>query len=125
MAVTTADGYHSQRTIEVRDHGFFTAVSFYLPSLDFRGGPPMTTHQRIQSARAFGAALKGARLERGLSQEDLAERGDFDRTYPSMLEKGRRSPTFFVILQLAHALRMEPVVLFVEAVARLRKEGRS
>jgi len=85
----------------------------------------MTTYQRIQSARAFGLALKAARLERGLSQEDLAERGDFDRTYPSMLEHGRRSPTFFVILQLARALRMEPVVLFAEAVALWRKGDRS
>jgi XRE family transcriptional regulator, regulator of sulfur utilization len=84
----------------------------------------MTTSQRIQSARAFGRALRAARTERGLTQEDLAERGDFDRTYPSLLERGRRSPTFFVILQLAHALRMEPVVLFAEAVALVRTEGR-
>ena len=85
----------------------------------------MTTYQRIQSARAFGRALKAARMERGLTQEDLAERGDFDRTYPSLLERGRRSPTFFVILQLAHALRMEPVVLFADAVALVRKESGS
>jgi transcriptional regulator with XRE-family HTH domain len=85
----------------------------------------MSAFKRIATARALGLALKAARVQRGLSQEDLAERGDFDRTYPSMLERGRRSPTFFVILQLARALRMEPVVLFAEAVARLRKEGRS
>lgn len=85
----------------------------------------MTTRLRIQSARAFGRALKAARTERGLSQEVLAERGDFDRTYPSMLERGRRSPTFFVILQLAHGLRMDPVVLFVQAVACLQGEVRS
>src|SRR3569832_1627048 len=107
MAVPTADRNPSPRTTEVRAQGFFTAVSFYPPSLRFLGGPAMTTYQRIQSARAFGRALKAARLERGLSQEDLAERGDFDRTYPSMLEHGRRAPTFFVILQLARALRME------------------
>lgn len=84
----------------------------------------MTTLPRIQSSRAFGRALRTARLERGLSQEDLAERGDFDRTYPSMIEGGRRSPSFFMIIQLARALRMEPVVLFANAVAQLRKEGR-
>jgi DNA-binding XRE family transcriptional regulator len=65
--------------------------------------------------------------ERGLSQEELAGRADFDRTYPSLLEHGRRSPTFFVILQLAGALRMEPVVLFApriaEAVSVWRREG--
>ena len=85
----------------------------------------MVSHQRIQAARAFGLALKAARVERGLTQEDLAERGDFDRTYPSLLERGRRSPTFLVILQLAYALRMEPVKLFADAVARMRKEGQS
>ena len=85
----------------------------------------MSTSERIRSARAFGLALRAARLERGLSQEDLADRGDFDRTYPSLLEHGHRSPSFFVILQLARALRMEPVVLFAEAVALVRKEGRS
>jgi len=85
----------------------------------------MTTFHRNQSARAFGRALRAARTERGLSQEDLAERGAFDRTYPSLLEHGHRLPTFYVILQLARALRMEPVVLFAEAVAQLRKEGRS
>ena len=85
----------------------------------------MNSRQRNQSAQAFGVALKAARLERGLSQEDLADRADFDRTYPSLLEHGRRSPSFFMILQLAGALRMEPVVLFAEAVAVWRREGRS
>jgi transcriptional regulator with XRE-family HTH domain len=56
---------------------------------------------RRQSARAFGRALRAARLLRGLSQEQLAESGDFDRTYPSLLERGLRTPTFFVILCLA------------------------
>jgi ribosome-binding protein aMBF1 (putative translation factor) len=80
---------------------------------------------RLRAARAFGLALKSARLQRGLSQEELAERGEFDRTYPSLLERGRRSPTFFVILQLAYALRMEPVALFGQAIARLQGEAQS
>jgi len=66
-------------------------------------------------------ALKAARVNRGLSQEDVAAECEFDRTYPSMLERGRRSPTFFVIVQLARALKMQPVALFTNAVARLRK----
>ena len=85
----------------------------------------MTSNQRNQAARAFGLALKAARTERRLSQEELAERGEFDRTYPSLLERGRRTPTFFVIVQLAHALRMEPVMLFADAVYRLRREAQS
>jgi transcriptional regulator with XRE-family HTH domain len=76
--------------------------------------------RRVDAARAFGQAIKEARLMRGLTQERLAELGDFDRTYPSLLERGRRAPTFFIILQLAAALRMSPTVLFNDAVARLR-----
>jgi len=40
---------------------------------------------RRDAARAFGQTLRAARLERGISQEQLTEGGDFDRTYPSLL----------------------------------------
>jgi hypothetical protein len=43
-----------------------------------------------------------------------------DRTYPSLLERGLRTPTFFVIISLAEGLNMDPVVLFTDAVGRLR-----
>ena len=82
----------------------------------------MPSNRRIRAARAFGLALRAARNERGMSQEDVAAECEFDRTYPSLLERGRRSPTFFVIVQLARALRMEPVALFGQAVALLRRE---
>jgi transcriptional regulator with XRE-family HTH domain len=76
---------------------------------------------RHEAARAFGQALKTARRGRGISQEQLAEFGDFDRTYASLLERGRRTPTFFVILELAKALDTDPLTLFSDAVARLSK----
>ena len=85
----------------------------------------MVSDPRNRAARAFGLALKSARTERGMSQEDVAGECEFDRTYPSMLERGRRSPTFFVIVQLALALRMQPVALFADAVARLQREVQS
>ena len=75
---------------------------------------------RGDAARAFGQAPKAARRAQGISQETLAEFGEFDRTYSSLLERGRRTPTFFVILRLAAALKMDPVVLSSDAVARLR-----
>ena len=82
----------------------------------------MVSDPRIRAARSFGLALKAARINRGMSQEDVAAECEFDRTYPSVLERGRRSPTFFVIVQLARALRMQPVALFADVVARLRGE---
>jgi transcriptional regulator with XRE-family HTH domain len=74
---------------------------------------------RRQAARAFGQALRAARLERGITQEQLAETGDFDRTYPSLLERGLRTPTFFLILSLAEGLDTDPLALFKDAVERL------
>jgi transcriptional regulator with XRE-family HTH domain len=76
--------------------------------------------RRREVARAFGRELREARRLRGISQEQLAETGDFDRTYPSLLERGLRTPTFFVIISLAEGLNMDPVVLFTDAVGRLR-----
>jgi transcriptional regulator with XRE-family HTH domain len=80
----------------------------------------MNTH-RTQAACAFGKVLRAARRNQGLSQEDLAFDGGFDRTYPSLLERGLRTPTFLVILELAVALNIDPVVLFSAAVAEYRE----
>jgi transcriptional regulator with XRE-family HTH domain len=44
----------------------------------------MSRINRSAIATAFGAALREARKGAGMTQEELASRGDFDRTYPSM-----------------------------------------
>lgn len=49
-------------------------------------------------------AIKNRREELGLSQEKLAEKCDFDRTYISMLERGKRNPSFLNLLKLAKGL---------------------
>jgi transcriptional regulator with XRE-family HTH domain len=55
-------------------------------------------------AIAFGRVLRDLRTQKGLSQEELALIGDFDRTYPSMLERGLRTPTIGMIFQIAVVL---------------------
>jgi len=76
---------------------------------------------RKQAAQAFGEVLRTARDAKGMSQEELADLGDFDRTYPSLLERGKRSPTIVVIVRLAIALDIDPAVLFANAWSRLRE----
>src|ERR1700753_17067 len=66
---------------------------------------------RTDAAIAFGRALREARRAAGLSQENLAERADSDRTYPSLLERGLRTPSFAVIISLAEALKLDPIQL--------------
>ncbi len=84
-----------------------------------------TTRQygKREIARAFGAVLRVARQERGISQDLLSEICDFDRTYPSLLERGLRGPTVEMLLRLADALDVEPTRLVADTVERLRKEA--
>jgi len=98
-----------------------SALKAELPALAGRPRAAAMSSCRREAARAFGQALRAARLSRGISQERLAEAGDLDRTFPSLLERGRRTPTFFVIVRLADGLNMDPVALFADAVARLRR----
>jgi len=72
-------------------------------------------------ARAFGVAVRTVRIAAGVSQELLAERADCDRTYPSLLERGLRQPTLGKMIDIARALRVEPVVLLSITLAKLHK----
>lgn len=56
----------------------------------------------------FGNKLKEARIEKGLSQEALALSLDFDRTYISLLERGKRNPSLFTLYEIAAFLEVEP-----------------
>ena len=53
----------------------------------------------------FATRLRALRLERGLSQEALADLAQLDRTYVSSCEAGRRNVTLRTICRLAGALR--------------------
>ena len=55
--------------------------------------------------------MRRLRLERGLTQEQFAERSGFTQQYISDLERGRRNPTVVSLLELAQALATTPVVL--------------
>ena len=72
-------------------------------------------------AIAFGRVLREARLQKGLSQDRLASLCDFDRTYPSLLERGLRSPTLAMILRLSQALDINPSLLVTRTQDELRR----
>jgi len=80
--------------------------------------PNRTFRQHV--AREFGATLRAVRRSRGLTQEEIAERADFDPTYASLLERGLRTPTLVVLLKLAEAMQIEPAELINRLVQRLR-----
>lgn len=74
-------------------------------------------------AQAFGSVLKERRKAKGISQEELAYRIEIDRTYPSLLERGLRTPTLAVLLVIAQALDVGPDELIAETLSRLRLPG--
>lgn len=58
--------------------------------------------------KIFGEVLKQNRNAQSLSQEELAHLSDLDRTYISMLERGKRQPSLKTIFMLASALNTLP-----------------
>ena len=72
-------------------------------------------------ALAFGRVLREARLQKGISQDSLASLCDFDRTYPSLLERGLRSPNLAMIFRLSEALDVNPGELVSKAYEVFRR----
>jgi transcriptional regulator with XRE-family HTH domain len=70
-------------------------------------------------AVAFGRCVRKLRLEAGLTHEDLAEAGEFDSSYVSLLERGLRMPSIDVVFKLAKALRTSAEFLLSDTRSRL------
>jgi transcriptional regulator with XRE-family HTH domain len=54
----------------------------------------------------LGEKIRARREQLELSQESLADECGFDRTYISMLERGRRNPAFLNLVKLADGLKL-------------------
>lgn len=69
-------------------------------------------------AKGLGLAIRQARGELGVSQEQLAELAGLDRAYLSGLERGTRNPTLETMRRLAQALAVPLHVLIERAEKR-------
>lgn len=61
--------------------------------------------------RIVARNLKRLRLERGLSQEELADLAGLNRNYVGMVERQENAPTVDTLEALAKALQVDPVRL--------------
>lgn len=59
----------------------------------------------------FAVNVRGYRIQRGLSQEALAEKAGLHRTYISAVERERRNICIENIEAIAKALEVEPYML--------------
>lgn len=59
----------------------------------------------------FGTNARRARLAAGLTQEQLAAKAGLDRTYISLVERGKRNPSLLNLLRLARAASIDPALL--------------
>ncbi|MEI3604531.1 helix-turn-helix transcriptional regulator [Pseudogracilibacillus sp. SE30717A] len=62
----------------------------------------------------FGVILRKYRNKTGLSQEGLALKCGLDRTYISLLERGKRKPTINTVFAIAKIINVKPSQMIKE-----------
>ena len=78
------------------------------------GRPRGSSRFDPESAKAFGLTIRKFRLEKGVSQEDIAEVIGIDRSYMGRLERGEASPSLSLILKIAKSLNISSSLLLGE-----------
>ena len=65
----------------------------------------MVPHPAMQDWRfTLGRNVKRFRLQKKLTQEQLAFEAEIDLTYVGGIERGKRNPSLLVMARIAHAL---------------------
>lgn len=68
----------------------------------------MNAPDKLTGEIYFAGRLRALRRDRGLTQEALASACGLDRSYISLIELGKKSPTLRVIFKVSSALRCDP-----------------
>ena len=77
----------------------------------------------MKPEEAFGLIVRDLRNKKNMSQETLALEGELDRTFISLLERGKRRPTLTTIIHIADAFGLKPEEL-VALVSKKLSTGR-
>lgn len=67
---------------------------------------------KTELLKKFGVRIKALRKERNWSQEKLAEKTGFHRTYIGMIERGERNPSLININVFAETFELSLSELF-------------
>jgi len=85
--------------------------------------PRRQSTPRSAEHAALGEAIRLARVERGLSQEALADAVPMHVTYLGGLERGVRNPSYDGLVRLARALKVTPGALVGRADELLKTQS--
>jgi transcriptional regulator with XRE-family HTH domain len=66
----------------------------------------------VYTRSPFGERLRALRMDRGLSQEELCKMIKVNRNFVTSVEGGKQNICIDNILELAHALKVDPGDLF-------------
>jgi len=78
---------------------------------------------KVDVKSGFGRVIKQLRLNAGLSQQELADYADIDRTYISDLERGLYYPSLEVIYKMCDVLNIKPFEVLEMVDKLLSKKG--
>lgn len=70
-------------------------------------------------ARIFGELLREERIKKSITQEELSHLCELDRTYISLLERGKRQPSIKTLILLSNALDIKASTIIIELENRL------
>lgn len=76
--------------------------------------------RNAEFARKFGRVLQKHRLEKGISQESLAEKADLHQTHIGLIERGERNPSLNVAKSLADGLGL-PLTKLIDETEKLAR----
>ncbi|WP_435608572.1 helix-turn-helix domain-containing protein [Pseudomonas knackmussii] len=74
---------------------------------------------------AFGQAVRAARMEQGMAQEELAALAEIERSHMGKIERGEHMPTLALILRIAAALNKSAADLIAVTEENLRSAPRA
>ena len=77
--------------------------------------PIASPHAKDPCLIAFGAAVRSARADAGVSQEELAHRCGIDRSYLGAIERGDQNSGLLHIVRIASALGTTVAELMAKA----------
>ncbi|ATP40728.1 transcriptional regulator [Solibacillus sp. R5-41] len=65
--------------------------------------------------------LKKLRREKGLTQQDVADSGNFARTYYTMVEQGKRTPSVDIAKTIAKVLGFHWTIFFEDECNEMKR----